>query len=169
MQPVLYLCLLLMPCLFLVEEAHAAWHGGISLRSQRMALLHWKATLASTPLQMSSWQENTSPCNWTGIMCTAVRHGRRMPWVVTNISLPDAGIRGQLGELNFSALPFLAYIDLTNNSFHGALPPSINSLSALLVLKLPYNQLTGKIPYEIGGLRSHLTDSQDIFLRLWAT
>ncbi|VAH12032.1 unnamed protein product [Triticum turgidum subsp. durum] len=154
MQPVLYLCLLLMPCLFLVEEAHAACHGGISLRSQRMALLHWKDTLASPPVQMSSWQENTTPCNWTGIVCTAVRHGRRMPRVVTDISLPDAGIRGQLGELNFSALAFLTYIDLSNNSLHGALPASISCLSSLLELYLPYNQLTWKIPYEIGGLQS---------------
>ncbi|XP_037479479.1 probable leucine-rich repeat receptor-like protein kinase At1g35710 [Triticum dicoccoides] len=146
--------LLLVSCLLLLKEAHAAHHGGISLRSQHMALLHWKATLASTPLQMSSWQENTRPCNWSGIMCTAIRHGRRMPWVVTNISLPDAGIHGQLGELNFSALPFLEYIDLRNNSLHGALPPSINSLSALSVLNLTYNQLTGKIPSEIGNLQS---------------
>ncbi|VAH12025.1 unnamed protein product [Triticum turgidum subsp. durum] len=103
---------------------------------------------------MISWHKNTSPCNWTGIMCTAVRHGRRMPWVVTNISLPDAGIRGQLGELNFSALPFLTSIDLHNNSLHGALPASICSLSALSILDLTYNQLTGKIPYEIGNLQS---------------
>uniref|UniRef100_A0A452XIQ0 non-specific serine/threonine protein kinase n=1 Tax=Aegilops tauschii subsp. strangulata TaxID=200361 RepID=A0A452XIQ0_AEGTS len=96
--PLFYLYyLLLVSCLHLFEEAHAARHGGISLRSQHMALLHWKATIASPPLQMSSWQENTSPCNWTGIMCTAVRHGRRMPWVVTNISLPNVGINGQLG------------------------------------------------------------------------
>ncbi|VAH00207.1 unnamed protein product [Triticum turgidum subsp. durum] len=96
--PLFYLCcLLLVSFLLLLEEAHAARHGGISLRSQHTALLQWKATLASPPLQMSSWQENTSPCNWTGIMCAAVRHGRRMPWVVTNISLPDAGIHGQLG------------------------------------------------------------------------
>nr|XP_020168725.1 probable leucine-rich repeat receptor-like protein kinase At1g35710 [Aegilops tauschii subsp. strangulata] len=99
-------------------------------------------------------QENTSPCNWTGIMCTAVRHGRRMPWVVTNISLPDAGIHGKLGELNFSALPFLSHIDLHNNSLHGALPTTISSLSVLLELNLEQNQLAGKIPCEIGDLQS---------------
>ncbi|KAI5016038.1 hypothetical protein ZWY2020_005770 [Hordeum vulgare] len=103
---------------------------------------------------MSSWQENTGPCNWTGIMCAVVRHGRRMPWVVTNISLPGAGIHGQLGKLNFSALSFLAYIDLSNNSLHGPIPASISSLSALSELYLTYNQLTGRIPHEIGGLQS---------------
>ncbi|XP_037473929.1 MDIS1-interacting receptor like kinase 2-like [Triticum dicoccoides] len=154
MEHLFYFSLLLVACLLPLQEAYAARHGGISMRSQRMALLHWKATLARPPLQMNSWQENTSPCNWTGIMCTAVRHGRRTPWVVTNISLPDAGIHGHLGELNFSALPFLAYIDLMNNSLHGALPASINTLSALSVLNLGNNQLTGKIPYEIAGLQS---------------
>ncbi|XP_044380221.1 probable leucine-rich repeat receptor-like protein kinase At1g35710 [Triticum aestivum] len=148
------MCLLQVLCLLLLQEAQAARHGGISLRSQHMALLHWKATIPSPPLQMSSWKENTSPCNWTGIMCTAVHHGHRMPWVVTNISLPDAGIRAQLGELNFSALPFLTHIDLHNNSLQGELPTSISSPSALSGLDLTYNQLTGKIPYEIGSLQS---------------
>ncbi|XP_044985757.1 probable leucine-rich repeat receptor-like protein kinase At1g35710 [Hordeum vulgare subsp. vulgare] len=152
--PLLYLCLLLVSCLLLLEEAHTTRHRGISLRSQHNALLHWKATLASPPLQMSSWQENTSPCNWTGIMCTVVRHGRSMPWVVTNISLPDAGIHGQLGELNFSALPFLTYIDLSNNSLHGQIPVNISSLSSLSYLDLGFNHLKGQIPFEFGSLQS---------------
>ncbi|XP_062200449.1 MDIS1-interacting receptor like kinase 2-like isoform X2 [Phragmites australis] len=151
--PLLYLHLLLSPCLLLLQ-VHAVHHGGISLRSQQTALLHWKSTLDSLPPWMSSWQDYTSPCNWTGIMCTSVRHGRRRPWVVTNISLPDAGIHGQLGELNFSALPFLAYIDLSNNSLYGAIPANISSLSKLSFLDLTSNWLTGQIPHEISGLQS---------------
>ncbi|KAE8779670.1 putative LRR receptor-like serine/threonine-protein kinase [Hordeum vulgare] len=77
-----------------------------------------------------------------------------MPWVVTNLSLTDAGIHGQLGELNFYALQFLTYIDLSNNSLHGPIPASISSLSALSVLNLTDNQLKGQIPYEFGGLES---------------
>uniref|UniRef100_A0A452XIE4 non-specific serine/threonine protein kinase n=1 Tax=Aegilops tauschii subsp. strangulata TaxID=200361 RepID=A0A452XIE4_AEGTS len=103
---------------------------------------------------MSSWQENTSPCNWTGIMCTVVHICRRMPWVVTNISLPGAGIRGQLGELNFSALPFLAYIDLSNNSLHGPIPANISSLSLLSYLNLYLNYIKGQIPCnKLSGFR----------------
>uniref|UniRef100_A0A0A8XT42 Leucine-rich repeat-containing N-terminal plant-type domain-containing protein n=1 Tax=Arundo donax TaxID=35708 RepID=A0A0A8XT42_ARUDO len=118
----LYAHLMLLPCLLLLQ-VRAVHHGGISLRSQQAALLHWKSTLDSPSRQLSSWQDNTSPCNWTGIMCTPVRHGRRRPWwVVTNISLPSSNIHGQLGELNFSALPFLIYIDLSYNSIHGSIP-----------------------------------------------
>ncbi|XBJ13452.1 hypothetical protein VPH35_005620 [Triticum aestivum] len=94
MRALFYLCFV--PCLLLLQEVHAARHGGISLSSQRMALLHWKATLTNPSLQMSSWQKDTSPCNWTGIVCTAVHHGGRVPLVVTDISLPDTGIHGQL-------------------------------------------------------------------------
>lgn len=158
--PLLYLCVLVMPsCLLLLQRAHAAArHGGISLMSQQKALLHWKSTLANPAAEMSSWRDTTStsssPCNWTGIMCTAVRHGRSMPWVVTSISLPDAGIHGKLGELNFTALPFLTYIDLGNNSLHGPIPPNISSLSSLSTLDLSINQLRGHIPHEIGELAS---------------
>uniref|UniRef100_A0A452XIN5 Leucine-rich repeat-containing N-terminal plant-type domain-containing protein n=1 Tax=Aegilops tauschii subsp. strangulata TaxID=200361 RepID=A0A452XIN5_AEGTS len=133
-----------------------------------MAVLHWKTTLASPLLQMSSWQENTSPCNWTGIMCTSVRHGRHRPWVVTNISLPGAGIHGQLGELNFSALPFLTYIDLGNNSLHGA-------LQHFPYLTFPTTSSKGKFLMRLVACKascsliSHLTHSQGISLHLWVT
>ncbi|XP_051228047.1 uncharacterized protein [Lolium perenne] len=159
--PSSYLCLLLLPCLLLSQQATCAAparHAGISLRSQKMALLHWKSTLWSpSPPQMSSWQENTSPCNWRGLTCTSVHHGRPMPWVVTGISMPGAGIHGKLGELNFSALPFLTYIDLGGNSLHGPIPANISSLSSLSYLDLQHNHLTGEIPCEIGHLPSLTT------------
>ncbi|VAH00197.1 unnamed protein product [Triticum turgidum subsp. durum] len=148
MGPLFYLCMVLMlPCLLPLQEAHAVRHGGISLRSQHMALLHWKATLASPPLQMSSWQENTSPCNWTGIMCTAIPHGRRMPWVVTNISLPDAGIHGQLGTMKLQSLK------INNNNFSGSLPDAIGNLAGLqTMLDVSNNNLSGVLPQQLGKL-----------------
>ncbi|WVZ91713.1 hypothetical protein U9M48_037846 [Paspalum notatum var. saurae] len=157
-MPILLLLAVLVSCLQQphVDAAVQHGHGGISLKSQQMALLHWKSSLPSSPpiLQMSSWHEHTSPCNWTGIMCSALHHGRRMPWVVTNISLPNSDIRGQLGELNFSALPFLTHVDLSDNDLHGSIPASIFSLSMLSYLDLSSNQLTGEIPSEIGSLQN---------------
>ncbi|KAG0549926.1 hypothetical protein BDA96_01G296300 [Sorghum bicolor] len=98
-RPLLCLHLLILPCLCLLfSQAHARHHGDTPLRFQKMALLHWKSTLQYLPPLMRSWQDNTGPCNWTGITCMSMRHGRRpTSWVVTNISLPDAGIHGQLG------------------------------------------------------------------------
>jgi hypothetical protein len=150
------LLFLLMTCLLSLDHLHAQRHVGISLESQQTALLDWKSTLwGNLPLQMSSWERRTSPCNWTGIACIAARHGKSTRWHVTNISLPGADIHGQLGELNFSALPFLAYIDLNTNSLHGTIPANIvPSLPRLSYLNLNSNWLTGPIPKEIGELES---------------
>ena len=149
--PFFYLCyLLLVSCLLLLEEAKAARHGGISLRSQHMALLQWKATLASPPPQMSSWQEHTSPCNWTGIMCTAVRHGCRMPLVVTNISLPDAGsIPSSIGNITK-----LGLLQLNRNQITGSIPQEVGNLMNLKDLSLYENQISGAIPNTFGKLQS---------------
>jgi hypothetical protein len=83
-----------------------------------------------------------------------MHHGRRAPLAVTKISLPNAGLDGYLGELNFSALPFLTYIDLTYNSLHGKIPLSITSLPALSYLDFSFNWLHGSIPSEFGNMAS---------------
>ncbi|TKW31162.1 hypothetical protein SEVIR_2G086700v4 [Setaria viridis] len=147
----LVLVILLQPCLPYLQVDAAAHHGGVSLRSQQAALLQWKTTMGSPPA-LDSWWHQTSPCNWTGVECGAVRHGHRRPLVVTVISLPHAGIEGRLSELNFSALPFLAYLDLRYSSLHGEIPPAITSLSALSYLDLTGNLLHGSIPSDIGNL-----------------
>ncbi|KAG0542162.1 hypothetical protein BDA96_02G079400 [Sorghum bicolor] len=84
---------------------------------------------------------------------------RRAPLAVTEISLPNAGLDGYLGELNFSALPFLTYIDLTCNSLHGEIPLAITSLPELIsYLDLGANWLNRSIPSEFGNMTrlSHL-------------
>uniref|UniRef100_A0A8I6WZK1 non-specific serine/threonine protein kinase n=1 Tax=Hordeum vulgare subsp. vulgare TaxID=112509 RepID=A0A8I6WZK1_HORVV len=148
MRALFHLFLLLLPCLLFLEEARAARHGGISLRSQHIALLHWKASLASPPLQMISWQENTIPCNWTGIMCMAIRHGRRMLWVVSNITLPNAGIHGQLG-----GCMKLQSLKMNDNNFRGSLPGAIGNLAGLqIMLDVSKNNLSGVLPQQLGKL-----------------
>ncbi|RCV27598.1 hypothetical protein SETIT_5G336900v2 [Setaria italica] len=140
-------------CLLFLHTDAVRSHGGAHLRSQQgAALIQWKSSLQSSPA-LDSWIQGTSPCsNWTGITCGLVHRGRNSPLVVTNISLPNAGIDGQLGELNFSALPFLSYIDLKYNSFRGEIPPAIASLPMLSFLDLTGNLLHGQIPSEIGNM-----------------
>ncbi|XP_062188902.1 MDIS1-interacting receptor like kinase 2-like [Phragmites australis] len=155
-EPILVLALFLVlfqPCLHFLhaDAAGRHGHGGMSLRAQQAALLHWKSTLGSSPA-LDSWQRQTSPCNWTGVACDAVRRGHRTPLAVTSISLPNAGIHGRLGELNFSALPFLSNIDLGYNSLQGEIPPAIASLHELSYLDLGRNWLHGQIPSEMGNM-----------------
>nr|CAB3452371.1 unnamed protein product [Digitaria exilis] len=88
------------------------WHEGVHLGYQATALLQWKSSLWASAPALDSWRQGTNPCtgNWTGVACSVVHHGHRHPLAVTEISLPNTGIDGHLGELNFSALPFLTYV-----------------------------------------------------------
>ncbi|KAJ1261879.1 hypothetical protein BS78_09G064000 [Paspalum vaginatum] len=162
----LMIIFLFQPCLLrylLHVDVALAAHlgvGGVSLRSQQAALLHWKSTLgrnSPAPAALDSWRQGSSPCstNWTGITCGVVRDRRRRHahLGVTSISLSNTGLNGPLGELNFSALPFLSYVDLTNNSLRGEIPAAITSMRMLSYLDLRGNRLHGQIPAGIGNVR----------------
>ncbi|OEL15931.1 MDIS1-interacting receptor like kinase 2 [Dichanthelium oligosanthes] len=80
---------------------------------------------------------------------------------------------GYLGELNFSALPFLTYMDLaiiafeeksrwivldvSNNKLTGRIPVEFGKLQQLELLNLSHNQFTGTIPSSIGSMDSLTT------------
>ncbi|TVU39999.1 hypothetical protein EJB05_13444, partial [Eragrostis curvula] len=151
------LVLFLQACFLFLYTDGAGRHGGVHLQSQQAAaLLQWKSTLGRSSSALDSWRHGTNPCtsHWLGIACGAVHRGHRTPLVVNNISLPNSGIDGRLGELNFSALPFLQYMDLSYNNLHGEIPPAIASLQLLSYLDLSGNWLDGQIPSEIGNMES---------------
>lgn len=141
-------------CFVFLQADASGHHGGLSLWSQRAALLQWKSALRSSPALLDSWREGTSPCssNWTGFACSVMRRGHGTTLAVTRISLPNAGAEGTLRELNFSALPFLTHIDLSFNGLNGEIPPAIASLAELSYLDLTSNSLRGQIPFEIGNM-----------------
>ncbi|KAJ0967404.1 hypothetical protein J5N97_024321 [Dioscorea zingiberensis] len=62
------------------------------------------------------------------------------------------GLEGKLETLNFSALPSLRVLDLSDNHLHGSIPAVMSSLSKLTSLDLSTNNLTGTIPSELGSL-----------------
>nr|CAB3456090.1 unnamed protein product [Digitaria exilis] len=143
-------------CLLPFADAAAGHHGGVHLASQAAALFRWKSTLHSASQALDSWRQGTNPCtgNWTGVACDVVRRSHRAPLVVTEISLPNSGIHGRLGKLNFSALPFLTYMDLSFNDLRGEIPLAITTLPALSFLNLSFNWLHGNIPPELGNMAS---------------
>ncbi|XP_066395965.1 MDIS1-interacting receptor like kinase 2-like [Miscanthus floridulus] len=150
----LIILVLLRSCLLFLHADAAGHHGGVHQGSQIAALLQWKSTLRNSMPVLDSWQQGTSPCSsdWTGVACAVVHRGRRAPLAVTEISLPNARLDGYLGELNFSALPFLTYIDLTYNSLRREIPMAITSLPELSYLDLGANLLHGNIPSELGNM-----------------
>ncbi|KAL3725015.1 hypothetical protein ACJRO7_030084 [Eucalyptus globulus] len=110
-------------------------------------LLKWKSTLDNQSRSLLwSWQgENACFSNWTGITCDG-------PGVITSLNISNMGLRGMLGALNFTALPHLFSLDLSNNSFRGPIPLSIGNLSKLSTLNLSVNYISQSIPSTLGRL-----------------
>ncbi|CAM0908269.1 unnamed protein product [Alopecurus aequalis] len=130
-----------------------------SLEEQAGALLAWKATLENHPTQLPSWGRANStsrPCSWHGISCSKHQAGHQE--VITQISLRGLGLRGELHNLNFSALATLTSIQLAHNQIRGSFPPALpSSLPNLRHLMLQENELSGKIPTQIGKLENLAT------------
>ncbi|XP_077250841.1 uncharacterized protein LOC143890150 [Tasmannia lanceolata] len=115
------------------------------------ALINWKTSLPTqrqAPILLS-WSSpnstNQTPCNWTGITCNSQRR-------VTQISLPNLALRGNLHSLNFSSFSNLALLNLTGNSLIGSIPSNIGSLSKLNSLDLSSNNLSGILPPSLSNL-----------------
>ena len=124
------------------------------------ALVTWKASLQNdAQSQLSSWtllpnnatnfstklNSSTSPCTWIGISCNPVGS-------VIKINLSRSNLKGSLHEFSFSSFINLEYVDLSQNSLSGTIPPQISDLSNLIYLNLSINQFCGKIPPEIALL-----------------
>ncbi|KAG5560019.1 hypothetical protein RHGRI_003336 [Rhododendron griersonianum] len=119
----------------------------VAKQSEAIALLMWKASLDNQSQSLlSSWNE-TSHCTWVGIGCNDA--GK-----VTNVNLDSIGLRGTLFSLNFSLLPHLVKLDLSNNLIYGTIPSQISGLSRLASLSVSINHLSGGIPSEVAMLRS---------------
>ncbi|GMP63114.1 hypothetical protein CsSME_00024934 [Camellia sinensis var. sinensis] len=117
--------------------------------SEATTLLTWKASLHNqSQTLLSSWV-GSNHYSWLGIRCNKV--GR-----VAHIDLQGYGLKVTLSNLNFSSFPRLRTLELFNNSLYGTIPPpqkkKICSLWRLTYLSLPFNNLSGTIPIEIGQL-----------------
>ncbi|KAF9601957.1 hypothetical protein IFM89_024420 [Coptis chinensis] len=71
---------------------------------------------------------------------------------VTELNLQEASLQGTLENLDFSSLPKLVYLDLSNNKLTGNIPSQIGTLSRLTHLDLSVNFLTGSLPLSFGNL-----------------
>jgi hypothetical protein len=97
-----------------------------------LALLKWKASLADAN-SLSTWSAagNSTCCSWLGVTCDATGH-------VVELSLPSAGLRGQLDAFDFAVFPNLTKLNLNNNSLAGAIH---NLCTNLMIPNLVYQYL----------------------------
>eukprot|EP00253_Pinus_taeda_P010013 PITA_10013 len=123
--------------------------GNASDQDQEAVLGFMSAIATYDPAQSlpTSWKQNVSVCEWTGITC-----GRGTQRVVT-VDVGSMGLQGTISPL-LGNLSFLIILDLRNNSFHGHIPYQLGSLFRLKMLALSANQIQGSIPPTLGGCRS---------------
>ena len=80
----------------------------------------------------------------------------KVPPVAIIISHQNLG--GDVSSI--SRLKALKWLDLSNNDFHGLIPPTFGNLFYLKYLDLSSNKFEGSIPPELGALRSLKTLNQ---------
>ncbi|KAL2535063.1 Leucine-rich repeat receptor-like tyrosine-protein kinase PXC3 [Abeliophyllum distichum] len=97
--------------------------------------------------KLSGWGVNNSDyCAWPGIICS-LNHS-----MVERLDLSGHGLQGNFTLI--SELKGLKWLDLSNNNFHGVIPPSFGNLSQLEYLDLSFNKFAGSIPVEFSRLRN---------------
>ena len=77
-----------------------------------------------------------------------------------DLDLSDNALSGEIPANICSSLPFLEYIYLSRNMFHGGIPSALSKCTYLQILGLSSNDFSGAIPKEI----SNLTKLQELYL-----
>ncbi|EOY15800.1 Serine-threonine protein kinase, plant-type, putative [Theobroma cacao] len=118
----------------------------LSIVTDKEALISFKSQMSlEPPNPLSYWHQNSSPCNWTGVLCN--KPGNR----VVALNLSGFGLVGSISP-QIGNLSFLRSLELQNNQLRGALPHQIGNLFRLRVLNLSFNSLEGAIPPNISKL-----------------
>ncbi|RDX74960.1 Leucine-rich repeat receptor-like tyrosine-protein kinase PXC3, partial [Mucuna pruriens] len=114
--------------------------GGTELQEQTTLLT------INKELRVPVWNANNSDyCSWEGV--TFGHHS-----LVEKLNLSNHNLGGDVTSI--SRLKALKWLDLSNNNFHGLVPPAFGNLPDLEFLDLSSNKFEGSIPPELGGLRS---------------
>lgn len=118
-----------------------------SLETDKQALISLKSGFNNLHLNdpLSSWNQNSSPCNWTGVSCN--EDGER----VVGLDLSGLALAGSVHE-QIGNLSFLRSLQLQNNQLTGPIPVQIGYLSRLRALNMSFNYLRGGLPSNMSGM-----------------
>ncbi|KAG6674545.1 hypothetical protein I3842_15G047800 [Carya illinoinensis] len=154
-------------CMFLGVES-----ATLSLVTDKEALISFKSVISEDPSNhLSSWDKDTSPCNWTGVVCN--KSGQRVVGLDLSGSRLVGSISPHIGNLSFIQSLQLQDNQLTgmlpdqignlfrlevlnisfNNRIEGVLPSNISQWTQLKILDLTENNIEGRIPEELSYLR----------------
>lgn len=155
-----------MPLLLLVlQRAAASSAPTTTFPGDRAALASLKSAVDAATIPafscLASWDFARDPCAAfpCGLRCYAPPNSSHLR--VTDVSLDPAGYSGALPTPVFASLPFLAFLSLASNRFHGALPAGATLPPSLRVLDLSGNAFSGEIPASLFTPASSL---QELYL-----
>ncbi|KAG6498656.1 leucine-rich repeat receptor-like serine/threonine-protein kinase SKM1 isoform X1 [Zingiber officinale] len=118
----------------------------LSCHAEELQILLSVRSSINDPLHsLATWNNTSAFCNWEGLTCSSSsRH-------VSAVQLAGRNLSGDLPSALLS-LSFVASIDLSSNSFSGAIPPdAFAGLSpSLLFLNLSNNNLSGALHFPSG-------------------
>ncbi|XP_057521162.1 probable inactive receptor kinase At4g23740 [Amaranthus tricolor] len=93
-----------------------------------------------------NWSENSSICsNWTGITCNADFTR------VIGVRLPGVGFNGEIPGNTISRLSALQILSLRSNRISGTFPLELSNLKNLTMLFLQFNDFSGPLPSEFSN------------------
>ncbi|KAF5740634.1 putative Serine-threonine protein kinase plant-type [Tripterygium wilfordii] len=117
-----------------------------NIDTDKEALLSIKSQLsAESSDPLLSWDKNTFPCNWTGVLCdnSSTR--------VEGLDLSGLRLTGSISPY-VGNLSFLYSLQVQGNSLAGSFPDQIGNLFRLRVLNMSYNSFVGALPHNISNL-----------------
>jgi Leucine-rich repeat (LRR) protein/predicted Ser/Thr protein kinase len=118
----------------------------LSIVTDKEALISFKSEITlESPNPLSSWDQNLSPCNWSGVVCNKPANR------VVGLHLSGFGLKGSIAP-HIGNLSFLRSLQLQNNQFIGKLPTQIVNLFRLRVLNISFNSIEGVLHSNISQL-----------------
>uniref|UniRef100_A0A1J3F9T6 Putative inactive receptor kinase n=1 Tax=Noccaea caerulescens TaxID=107243 RepID=A0A1J3F9T6_NOCCA len=95
------------------------------------------------PTRSLNWNESSSVCNiWTGVTCNQDESR------IVAVRLPGVGLNGQIPPNTISRLSALRVLSLRSNRISGHFPADFSELKDLAFLYLQYNTFSGPLPLD---------------------
>lgn len=127
----------------LVLVALLVLHGTVSAQTLRDDELHLFAFLQNVlPGYPSPFNFSVPTCQWAGLYCIGLGLQQR----VYRLSFRGLGLNGTIPYQTLGALTALTVLDLSDNFLTGEIPYDIYTLPNLVQLGLSNNRLTGPLP-----------------------
>ncbi|KAI3956397.1 hypothetical protein MKX01_016810 [Papaver californicum] len=98
--------------------------------------------LSKTPHSRTlNWEKNSTVCNhWTGVHCSSDKSR------IISLRLPGIGLNGQIPPNTLSRLTALQILSLRSNGLTGSFPSDFINLKNLSLLYLQFNKFSGSLP-----------------------